>query len=225
MGCQVMLQIKGVREGLLVTVSEGDWLEAQAALLTQIEERSAFFNGARLALDVGNRTLHAAEMGVLRDKLSDANICLWAVISKSAITAQTAEVLGIATQLSKGKAEKHPGQDGKSLPGEEAVFIEKTLRSGNRIVYTGHVVVIGDVNPGAEIQAGGSVIVWGTIRGSVHAGTDGNRSAVICALEINPLQLRIANQFLIEKPKKKKHGPETARIRREQIVLEPWNLK
>lgn len=220
-----MMQIKGIREGLLVSVNEGDWTEIQAALLKQIEERAEFFNGARLALDVGSRTLHAAEMGELRDRLSDANICLWAVISKSSVTVQTAKVLGLDTKLSNGKGGSSRVQADKGQPGGDVVLIEKTLRSGNRITSESHVVVIGDVNPGAEIYAGGNIIVWGRIRGSVHAGAGGNKEAVVCGLEILPLQLRIANLFYVETTKRKKSGPGTARVNRDQIVLEPWNPK
>jgi len=113
----------------------------------------------------------------------------------------------------------------KNIPVEEAVFFQKTVRSGNRIASKGHVVIVGDVNPGAEILAGGSVVIWGRLRGSVHAGCSGNDGAVVCALEINPTQLRIANIFLTNTRKKKKIGPEMARILRDQVIIEPWNLK
>ena len=54
--------------------------------------------------------------------------------------------------------------------------------------------MLGDVNPGAEIIAEGNVIIWGRLRGMVHAGVKGNRSAVICALDLSPMQLRIADE-------------------------------
>lgn len=222
---QNVLQIKGIREGLLVSVGEGDWADIQAALIKQIEDRGTFFQGARLAIDVGSRVLHAAELGTLRDKLADAKICLWAVVSKSTTTEQTAQVLGLVTQLSNGKIIKTSQTSENNLPGEEAVFIQKTLRSGSQIACDRHVVVFGDVNPGAEIQAGGNIIVWGRIKGSVHAGADGNTSAVVCGLEISPLKLRIANLYLAENAKKKKNGPETARIHREQVILELWKIR
>ncbi len=222
---QPKTQIKGTREGLLVTVGEGEWLEVQTSLLSQIEERGEFFKGARLALDVGKRSLHAAEMGSLRDKLSDCNIALWAVLSQSTVTEQTAQVLGLATHMSAPKSE-HAAQPVEKIIGtEEVVFFQKTVRSGNRISSKGHVVVVGDVNPGAEILAGGSVVIWGRLRGTVHAGCNGNDCAIVCALEINPTQLRIANIFYSSIRKKKTIGPETARILKAQVVLESWNLK
>ena len=56
---------------------EGDWPVVQEELLKQIEERAAFFQGARVALDVENHILHAAELGILRDKLALALKCVW----------------------------------------------------------------------------------------------------------------------------------------------------
>jgi septum site-determining protein MinC len=64
------------------------------------------------------------------------------------------------------------------------------LRSGSRVEVADHLVVIGDVNPGAEVRAGGSVVVLGALRGVAHAGCTG-RDAFILALRFAPQQLRI----------------------------------
>ena len=80
-----------------------------------------------------------------------------------------------------------------SLVDENTILIQRTLRSGQSIHYNGNVVVVGDVNPGAEITAAGNVIVIGSLRGVVHAGSGGDESAVIMAFCLQPTQLRIAN--------------------------------
>lgn len=219
------LSIKGVRDGLLVTFGEGDWAELQSGLLKQIEGRGSFFKGARMAVDVGNRILHAAELGILRDKLSDFEVALWAVVSNSPVTETTAQVLGLATRLAAPKPERSAKAVDTNLAGEDAVFVQRTLRSGFRIASHGHVIVLGDVNPGAEIIADGNVIIWGRLRGSVHAGAAGNEACVVCALEINPTQLRIANIFFTPPQKKRKFGPETVRLNQGQTVVEPWTVK
>jgi septum site-determining protein MinC len=219
------LTIKGVRDGLLVTIGEGDWLDLQAALLKQIEGRGAFFKGARMAVDVGNRILHAAELGSLRDRLSNYEVALWAVVSNSPVTETTAQVLGLATRLAAPKPERQVKVVDTNLSGEDAVFLQRTLRSGFRVASHGHVVVLGEVNPGAEIIADGNVIVWGRIRGSVQAGAAGNSDCVVCALEINPTQLRIGEVFYAPPAKRKKSGPEMVRLSQGQAVLEPWTLK
>ncbi len=219
---QQALAIKGIREGLLVTIGEGEWVEIQALFLKQIEERGDFFKGARLALDVGNRILHAADMGTLRDKLSDKGVSLWAVVSNSPVTERTAQVMGLATRLSSPKPERVIKTTDTNLPGEDAILIQRTLRSGFRVSTHGHVVVIGDVNPGAEIHADGSVVVWGRLRGTVHAGIKNDDQCVVCALELNPVQLRIGDYFYTPPQKKKKTGPEVARVEKGQIISEPW---
>ncbi|MEB3194378.1 MAG: septum site-determining protein MinC [Cyanobacteriota bacterium] len=69
-----------------------------------------------------------------------------------------------------------------------------TLRSGEHRQASGSLLVLGDVNPGAQIRAEGHVLVWGRLRGIAHAGCSGDRSALIVALHLRPLQLRIADQ-------------------------------
>lgn len=79
-------------------------------------------------------------------------------------------------------------------PNELKTTLHKnSLRSGQFIHYNGNVIILGDVNPGAEIIAYGNVIVMGTIRGLVHAGCNGNKNCIISALSLLPVQLRIAN--------------------------------
>ncbi|MBM3137875.1 MAG: hypothetical protein FJZ98_06775, partial [Chloroflexi bacterium] len=75
--------IKGFKEGLLIKLGEGGWNVVQADLLEQIDERMDFFNGAKIAIDVDERIVRAAEMGAMRDKLSERGVNLFAVISKS----------------------------------------------------------------------------------------------------------------------------------------------
>ncbi len=222
---QITVRIKGVRDGLLVTFGEGEWPELQDALFSHIEERENFFNGAKLALDVGNHILHAAEMGSLRDRLSGKGVILWAILSNSHTTESTAQVLGLATRLSTPKPERTIRSIDANLPGEAAVLVQRTLRSGFRVAYQGHVVVIGDVNPGAEIVASGNVVVWGRLRGSVHAGSDGNEQATVCALDMNPTQLRIAEIIAVPPQRRGKPQPEVARVKNGQVVAEPWNNK
>ena len=104
-----------------------------------------------------------------------------------------------------------------------SLLLRETFRSGRFVQHDGHIVIIGDVNPGAEITAGGNVIVWGRLRGLVHAGAYGDETAVICALDLNPTQLRIAGQIAIPPQENgRKPTPEQAIIRDGQIVAESW---
>ncbi len=109
-------------------------------------------------------------------------------------------------------------------PANRTLLIERTLRSGQFISYPGHVVVMGDVNPGAEIVAGGHIMVFGSLRGVAHAGAYGNINAVVTAFRLNPTQLRIAG-FITRSPdgeEIKPHQPETASIIGDAIVIDKY---
>ena len=75
----------------------------------------------------------------------------------------------------------------------ETKFIQNSIRSGQKEEYTGSLVICGDVNAGAEIIAGGNIIIVGTLRGLAHAGANGNKKAIISANSIDITQARIAN--------------------------------
>jgi septum site-determining protein MinC len=73
------------------------------------------------------------------------------------------------------------------------LYLRTTIRSGVEIRHAGTVMILGDVNPGGSIIAGGDVFVWGSLKGMAHAGAKGNSTCIIMALKMDPTQLRIAN--------------------------------
>jgi septum site-determining protein MinC len=219
-----IIQIKGLRDGLLVSLDDASWSVQRAALIAQVDAQPSFFQGARLALDVASQVLHVNELVELRDELSERGISLWAVISESPTTEKTAQLLGLATRISKPRPEESRQFAVENLGEETALFLNKTLRSGTRIEFAGHVVVLGDVNPGAEIIAEGNIIIWGRLRGMVHAGSKGNRSAVICALDLSPMQLRIADEASSVLKPQESPKPERARINENgKLQAEFWS--
>ena len=102
------------------------------------------------------------------------------------------------------------------------LFHQGTLRSGESLEAEGDVLLLGDVNPGAKISAGGDVLVWGRLLGIAHAGNTGNNQAKIIALQLRPLQLRIANKVARGPEETPQLGlAEEAIIESEQIVIKP----
>jgi septum site-determining protein MinC len=83
----------------------------------------------------------------------------------------------------------------ENLKGNNVLVVNRNLRSGQIIEHAGDVVILGSVNPGAEVRATGNVIVLGELKGIAWAGYLGNKDAVIVALKMQPQQLRIANLF------------------------------
>jgi septum site-determining protein MinC len=247
------LEIKGIRDGLLVHLKpDEDWKDLVKQLVTFIDRQGAFFRGARLALDVGERSIRRHELGTLQNMLKDREVALWAVVSDSMTTISTARKLGLSTSLeaappaptAPADAAGPAAADTSAAPtllrveedrdapppisseetGTSGVLVKRTLRSGRMVRSEGHVVVIGDVNPGAEIVAGGDVIVWGRLRGMVHAGAHGDEEATVCALDMTPMQLRIAGHIATSpKDKHRVPKPEIAMVRDKRIVVESWN--
>lgn len=216
------ISIKGTSDGLLVTLPAGSWFQIKRQLLEMIETRAEFFKGAQVALQVGDIDLGASELGGLRDLLFQHGIDLQAILSSSDTTRASAANLGLRLELK--QPDTQPVAATGAIDGEEAIFLARTIRSGHSIHFPGHVTILGDVNPGAEIVAGGNVVVWGRLRGTVHAGAGGDEDCIVCALDLAPTQLRIAGHIAVSPSKKGRQQPEMARVREEQIVAEAWTV-
>jgi len=215
------LAIKGIREGLLITLGGSTWAEALEEMLAHIDSKGDFFLGARIAVRLGEHQPGAAELAELRGRLAKRGLTLWAVLTDAPAVLAAAQSLALATALPSPPAGSDAPLD-SAMTGTGAVLVESTLHSGNRVQYAGHVVILGDVNPGAEIVAGGHVIVWGTLRGTVHAGADGDEHALVCALDLSPMQLRIAGHAATSLPRRGSPQPEVVRLRQGNLVAEVW---
>lgn len=135
------------------------------------------------------------------------------------------------------KPEPEPAPEPEPEPLAGPYLYRGTLRSGQVLRHAGPVLVVGDVNPGAEVVAGGDVFVWGRLRGIVHAGAAGDAQAVIGALDFEPVQVRIADHIAMspkgntDEPghwlwKRSSSGkPEVARLVAGQIVVDPWDMR
>lgn len=199
--------IRGTNDGITVFLNE----QAEfAALLEELREKFAnangFFKGASITINAGNRKVSPQE------KMALINLC------------QEFELAGIEfvnTPMVTGPKvqSKLPVTEGNTL------IVKKTLRSGQRVSYRGNVVVIGDVNPGAEVVASGDIVVLGHLRGVVHAGAMGDTEAEVYALFLQPTQLRIAHCISRSPdgnmPKRRgRVEPEKAKIKEGMIVID-----
>ena len=218
------ISIKGIRQGLLVSLGDGAWTDRLGALEARLNENAAFFKGGRVALDVGSLRLGRAEIEEARELLAGHSVELVAFISRNPDTEAAAQELGLVIRFDLGPS---PDSDETAEEVEETSYegwvVRRTLRSGQVLRYPGHIVVIGDVNPGAEVVAGGNIVVWGKVRGVVHAGALGAEDAVVCALDLAPMQLRIAG-YIVRSPEERRRRPtpEMALVREGQVVAVPW---
>jgi len=162
-----VVQIKGTRNGLLICFyPHADFQEIKESLQQKMESARGFFQGARVSLHPGRKSISAGERRELEKLLTSYGLV----------------PVSDAPQL--------PGTS--RLPGEPARLIRHSLRSGQQVKDAGHVVILGDVKAGAEVAAGGSVLVLGKCLGTVRAGINGNRDAKIIACLLAPAFLAIA---------------------------------
>ena len=219
------ISIKGIRQGLLVTLGEGDWRAALHALETRLDVSPSFFGGGRIAIDVGSRELTSSEIERIQTLLARHQVELWALISTHTVTKKAVQELGLVTEFtapSPPESESAPDEESK-ITSNDGLVVRRTLRSGQSLRHPSHIVIIGDINPGAEVVAGGDIVVWGRVRGVVHAGALGDDQAVICGLDLMPMQLRIAGHIARSPEDERRESvPEIAWVRAGQIEAAPW---
>jgi septum site-determining protein MinC len=208
---------------LAITLSEGNWHQLMNELDQRLAKGQAFFEGSRVDMHVGERDLDQPQLEQLLEILAKNNIELGRLHTASRMAVEAAQALGVRL----GVPEPAYSQPQLPMPMEEwsdGVLLHRTMRSGQSLRQPGHVVIIGNVHAGAEVIAGGDVVVWGRLRGMVHAGAMGDDQAVVCALELRPTLLRISN-LIARSPDEKENkspGPEVAAVVDGQIVASPW---
>lgn len=215
--------IKGTSEGLVISLGEGPLGALLDEMDTRLGAKASFFVGGRVALRVGDRSLSAGQLQTIGSQLETHGVTLWAVESEHPATCAAAEELGLETSLHASM--RAAPLVAEQIPREEltGLLVRQTLRSGQAVRHAGHVTLIGDVNPGAEIVAGGDIVVWGRLRGIAHAGAIGDEDAIICALELAPSQIRISSH--IARPPERSRPPkipEFASVQDDRIVVERW---
>jgi septum site-determining protein MinC len=237
---QGYIAIKGTRNGLLLTLEpETPFSDLLSALADRLAEAPSFFRGASLAVDTSRRMLRVSERIQLENLLAHYQMSvtpmeqLTAPRKENIVEAISSPGAGAGTPVTTRPLSEDVPSTQSTQPAQttqrdaresvDTLFLRRTVRSGQAIHHASTIVVLGDVNPGAEIVAGGDIIVWGVLRGMVHAGYPDNDNACICALQLAPVQLRIAH--LLSRPPEGADAqplPEVATIRNGRIVVETW---
>lgn len=217
--------LKLYRNGMIVFLNEEmSYEKFKKAVVDKFKKSEGFFQGATPNVGFKGIELDENQCEEIIKEISEilnCDVSLWE--NPSGLSQSTEEKIKSAQSLERvlGSAFKIDVEDSKTK------FYNKTLRSGQALVSDGHAVVIGDVNPGAEVVAAGNVLVMGTVKGIVHAGAKGDREAIVVALNLSPTQLRIADiisrapdddvNFSLE--------PEIAYINNNQILIEDFLQK
>lgn len=228
---QGYIAIKGTRSGLLLTLEpETPFGELLNALAERLAEAPGFFRGAALSVDTTQRKLRVSERTQLEALLAHYQMSIAPI---SAAPAAQIPAPAVTQELEMSEPWLASAASPAAFTGEQStrdlrdsgdtLFLRRTVRSGQAIHHPSNIVILGDVNPGAEIVAGKDIVVWGVLRGLVHAGYPDNEEAMVCSLLLAPVQLRIAH--LLSRPPEgleMQPRPEVATIRNGQIVVEAW---
>ena len=231
---EVSIAIKGTRNGLLLTLEPGTpFGELLNALAERLAEAPSFFRGASLSVDTTQRRLLMNERTQLEVLLAHYQMSIAPLsaipasqasgltVERQALTQDLGESWLASSSLPTTQVGEQVTRDARDS--DDTLFLRRTVRSGQAIHHPSNVVVLGDVNAGAEIVSGKDIIVWGVLRGMVHAGYPDNEGAMVCSLLLAPVQLRIAH--LLSRPPEGldvQPRPEVATIRSGQIVVESW---
>jgi septum site-determining protein MinC len=162
------ITIKGIKNGILVTMNPDEaWLHVTGELAEQIDARRDFFKGSNITVQLGSRPVPRHDMTSLKALLERRGLTIWSIMSDSETTIEAAHALDLKTNVQNTVPVARPKSDEVS-PEEDVtggVVVRRTLRSGQFVESKGHVVIIGDVNPGAKVVAGGDISSGGVCAG------------------------------------------------------------
>ena len=195
------IRIRGIKGGVLISLPETAWYQQRDMLILRIQTQERFFKGGRIALDVGGADWSPDQLFKLLRDLSDEGVCLWALLSTSEITLASAKSYEIQTSISSQPVVETPE---KPILAKDELLDDwrvKPLEKGEKIAFKANGVVLGDVPEGSEVASGGSLIVWGTVRGSINAGCGGDPLSVIRVLRYDGTGIRLCGQS-VDVPKK-----------------------
>jgi septum site-determining protein MinC len=240
------LEIKGWRNGLLVALPDsGEWDVVRLALearLSEAKDGRTFWRGAQVTLDFGARTLDSEAVSSLCEWLRS----FWGLIPLAAVAADpqtraaceklVLKTYDILPTIQKATADwetptnvtapapaSAPAPPSSEL--NNALYLYRSVRSGQRVEHSGNLVICGDVSPDAEVIATGDIVVVGKLRGRPHAGCQGDESAKIIASELRAPQIRIAGKIAAAPPdeglRAEKRSAEVARIENGEIQVFP----
>lgn len=229
------IRIRGRTEGVSIEIGDGRWDALMIQLDARLEEAAGFFRGGQVVLDVGQRGLSIQQLHQVRGVLTLFGLNPGMLRTTSPLTFESALAAGMAVTLDEGpEGEQITAQPAESNQEFHSHYVYRgNLRSGQLLQRDESILVIGDVNPGAQLISNGDILVWGRLRGVAHAGAAGAEDAVIGALLFEPTQLRIGNLIAISPDKKPKTGRSSrsqatspariAYVMDNRILVADWN--
>lgn len=211
--------IKGTTYGFSVYMDEqADFATISEQVKEKFKESAKFFGNAKMAISFEGKKLSDEEQRILLDLIAEnSEVHIVCVIEKN----------GETEELHKRSLEDRL----QAMDSSNGQFYKGNLRSGQVLETETSIIIVGDVNQGATVTSKGNIIVLGALLGNVYAGAGGNENAFVLALELDPVQIRIADTIarapdkvgkaLWKREKEKTKEPKIAFRSGENIFIEP----
>lgn len=191
---QQKVVIKSNKYGITLFLDKDmDFQELLGEISEKFRASSRFFENAQMALAFEGRILNREEqMEVIRVIQENTTLDILCVLEQDVLKE------AYMKRALEEKQQERSNNDGR--------FYKGTLRSGQVLESETSIIILGDVNPGATVVSKGNVVVLGALKGTIHAGAAGNEHAFVAALNMNPMQIRIADAIA-----RSADGPANAR--------------
>ena len=206
------VRIKGVGDSLWVTIAPETPFELVQAELTRLFEPLKHLAGsARVVLDTGG----CEGDGDRRRQIS-------AYLREAFNPAEILDPPERKRCEERRVRMKNPHGIMSHRRSDDTLVLSGRVRSGQSVHAKKHLIIMGDVNPGCDLTAGGDILVIGSLRGTAAAGQPDNRDAIILALDFRPLQVKIAEVVAAGLPAGNRQAPEFAHIENGAIVVDDY---
>lgn len=212
-----IVALRAYRDGLhLIIRPHLSITEVEEAIQQEISRMNQPLIGASVQIDLKCPLLKEEEIAYLKSKLQETHNLT--VRSIEAFDEQAPPPIA-AAPTTHALPQRTDTQNSRDT--EPSRIIPYTIRSGQSEDFPqGSLIIYGDVNSGAEVRAGGDIVVLGALRGNAHAGINGRLSAVVIAMDLVPVQLQIGNFINRRTINQKPRGyPEIARIGVEDVII------
>ncbi len=208
---------------IIINLDDSKYLSWEMCLRNKLK----LLKSVNIEIDLKNLDLSCKDLSEIIKIANEYSCKIISFCSTSSKTIVSSQSLGYQSQFIIENSSKNAFKINEgNLSSSKTHFHQGTVRSGEYLDSPGDLLILGDVNPGAKVSARGNIIIWGRLLGIAHAGSEGNSQATISALQLRPLQLRIAKKIARGPKEKPQFGiAEKAKIFSGEIVITPLETK
>ena len=215
--------IKGTKSGIILVLDNAvSFDDLKGMIAEKFQEASSFLGKHKMGLIIRGRELSDIEQEEVVSIIADnSDLSITCIIDEESATERLFNIDKEEKQLQERSASLESLEESlEALPvansyDNSALIYTGNLRSGQDISCEQSVILLGDVKPGGTVTSYGSIFILGELRGNAFAGAGGDRQAIVMALKLDPLQVRIADAIAISPDAEK--GPKI-RFKKKKLV-------